>query len=270
MAALLADMQGNTMQLWRLKPEQLAVLGVTRDELRSQVLTGHGTGEAGMQQLRALVAAKQVAAMESGAGRQAAPQTTAAQQPVQVQQSQQEYVPQWRAQQQAQQTAANQQYQVPPPTPLADQQPEMSPAERRELWRQQRQGQGQQQQQQQQQQQGQPGGGQKQQQSGAPAPVRASVRDLLNERRIRLPQYAPGTYNQMMCPECQGGDKSEQGAAAARLACRLGDQLQLAATIAVCAAVMRLLMLVCLLALCAHLRLPASLRLPVCVQVRRA
>ncbi|KAL4858725.1 Twinkle [Chlorella vulgaris] len=210
MAALLADMQGNTMQLWRLKPEQLAVLGVTRDELRSQVLTGHGTGEAGMQQLRALVAAKQVAAMESGAGRQAAPPATAAQQPVQAQQAQQEYVPQWRAQQQAQQTAANQQYQVPPPTPPADQQPEMSPAERRELWRQQRQGQGQGQQQQQQQQQQQPSGGQKQQQSGAPAPVRASVRDLLNERRIRLPQYAPGTYNQMMCPECQGGDKSEK------------------------------------------------------------
>jgi hypothetical protein len=54
-------------------------------------------------------------------------------------------------------------------------------------------------------QQGQQGQGQR---GGAP---RASIRDLLNERRIRPPAYSPGTYNHLLCPECQGGSKGASG-----------------------------------------------------------
>jgi hypothetical protein len=266
MAALQQQyLEGNTQKLWtlRIQPDQLAALGITSQELQQLILMKYGTSAEALTQLAALVATKQVAAMEGGsAGSSRAPpppqqrwqpppqQPAAAPAAAQGQaggvppsataQQPQGYVPSWRAQQQAQQAAATQQYQQPPPQ--AEQQQEQpasaslgrpppstssqqangssggggasSWAERRAQW-------------QQQQQQGQPNGKwqpQQPQQQGAQAQQqqppqqrqgapRASIRDLLNERKMRLPQYAPGTYNHLLCPECLGGDKGAPGLA---------------------------------------------------------
>ena len=39
---------------------------------------------------------------------------------------------------------------------------------------------------------------------------KSSIRDLLNEERIWLPSYAPGSYNHQLCPACQGGSSGEK------------------------------------------------------------
>lgn len=230
-AAMQAHLEGNGKTLWNLRgqPEQLEALGVSAEELLSLVLKQYGTSQQALDQLAALVASKQVAVLEGGAdhwthlqeqrrlGQAAAPQAPPpAQQPASAPQQQQGsgYVPSWRAAQQAATAAQQQQYQQPPweqqqqteslddalerTTPSSSQVADGSrpgggawAPPGRQQWQQ--------------------GRGQQAAPPPAPpaAPVRASIRDLLNERKIRLPAYAPGTYNHLNCPECLGGDKGE-------------------------------------------------------------
>lgn len=229
MAALQEHLSSDVMGMWKLKgrPQLLATLGISAEELSSAVLSKYGTGAEAQQALVALVASKQAAVMEGGAehwtnlqeqrrlgplqggpAAAAAPQAgqqepaPAAPPPLGRQQAGRgEYVPSWRQQQQEQGAAAAARYQQQAEpqlqaTPPASSQP--SPAERRAQW-------------QQQSAQGPPPGPQQQQQQWqGPAPQRVSIRDRLNEQGIRLPAYAPGTYNHQMCPWCQGGDKGEQ------------------------------------------------------------
>lgn len=232
MAALQEHLSSDVMGMWKLKgrPQLLATLGISAEELSSAVLSKYGTGAEAQQALVALVASKQAAVMEGGADHwahlqeqrrlgplQGGPAAAAAPQagqqepapeappPMGRQQAgRSEYVPSWRQQQQEQGAAAAARYQQQAepqlqPTPPASSQ--MSPAERRAQW-------------QQQSAQGPPPGPQQQQQQQrqGPAPQRVSIRDRLNEQGIRLPAYAPGTYNHQMCPWCQGGDKGEQTA----------------------------------------------------------
>lgn len=135
------------------------------------------------------------------------------------------YVPPWRAQQRSADAAAAAAQQGPagqgPEVPLERTPPSSSQvagnagqpppvatsfAERRAQWQQGWQQQGWQGRQQQEQQ-GRPPSQQQQQQNQPVVPLRASIRDLLNERKIRLPAYSPGQYNHLLCPECLGGDK---------------------------------------------------------------
>lgn len=229
LAALDEKLGSDKGRLWKLKnrPELLSALGISGDELSSAVLAKYGTGTEGQQALAALVAAKQAAVMQGGSEHwthlqeqrrlgplQSGPAAAAPSTGQQQQHSQQppplgrqqagrsDYVPSWRQQQQEREAAAAARYQQaqqagPPlePTPPASSQ--LSPAERRAQWQQQgAQGPP-------------PGPQQQQQQRQGPPPQRQSIRDKLNEQGIRLPAYAPGTYNHQMCPWCQGGDKGE-------------------------------------------------------------
>ena len=53
------------------------------------------------------------------------------------------------------------------------------------------------------------GGSGQQEVDGDPAPPRASLRDMLNEQRLRPAAYAPGEYR-LTCPECGGGSTGEK------------------------------------------------------------
>lgn len=209
LAPLLAHLSGDPAGLWRVQSQQqlLDAAGVTLVDLQG-ALKQHGASAAALQSLAALAADRQAAAI-GGSGRvpradpgqqpaQAAPPEPAAQhqgeqqhaQPPRNERQQQGWdKPEWLRRKQAEQAAAEQRYQQRP----QGQQDEAP-------WLGERQQQGQQQGQQGQQGQGQRG--------GAP---RASIRDLLNERRIRPPAYSPGTYNHLLCPECQGGSKGASG-----------------------------------------------------------
>ncbi len=231
LAVLQEHLGSDAMRLWKLRsrPQLLATLGISAEELSSAVLAKYGTGAEAQQALTTLVASKQAAVMEGGAEHwahlqeqrrlgplQAGPAAASlpplpSAQAEQLQQAQPppplgrqqagraDYVPSWRQQQQEQGVAAAARYQQqagPPlePTPPASSQ--LAPAERRARW-------------QQQSAQGPPPGPQQQQQwQGAP-PQRVSIRDRLNAQGIRLPAYAPGTYNHQVCPWCQGGDKGK-------------------------------------------------------------
>ena len=227
LAVLEAHLAATGQRLFNLRhqPEQLQALGLEFSELKDQVLTKYGSGAEAMQQLAALLAQKQVAVLMGGrdewsrqqAQRRAGSAPTAGQGPAAAQQQQQEqqqqgagYTPSWRQERAAQDAAAAAAWQ--PAQQEAAQQGlplertlsasselagggESTLAERRAQYQAQ-----QQQQQAQQQAQG--------QQQRAP-PVRASIRDLLNNNRICLPAYSPGTYNHQPCPQCMGGDKGE-------------------------------------------------------------
>ena len=156
------------MGMWKLKgrPQLLATLGISAEELSSAVLSKYGAGAEAHQALVALVASKQAAVMEGGAehwtnlqeqrrlgplqggpAAAAAPQAgqqepaLAAPPPLGRQQAGRgEYVPSWRQQQHEQGAAAAACYQQQAepqlqPTPPASSQ--LSPAERRAQWQQQ-------------------------------------------------------------------------------------------------------------------------------------
>lgn len=199
LAPLMAHLGGDPAGLWRVQgePQLLDALGVSLADLKA-ALKQHGGSAAAVQSLAALAAQRQAATIVgAGAGPrvglgQQPPQAAAsspaaaarqspeqqhAQPPRGAQQQQGWDTPEWLRRKQEEQAAAEQRYQQ---RPVEAQQGETSrPGERQQ--------------------------GQAQGQRGAGP--RASIRDLLNARRIRPPAYSAGSYNHLLCPECQGGSK---------------------------------------------------------------